>query len=861
MQIASFRNLARLRSLKFASARARVMPGRARLLAIALLASLALAEGMTADRIPVVTGDESGTLTVTPAFANSGKTITVVVDDVSPATTVLNDAEATDFTGNPYSMPAGFAGQQHIFRVKNGPIADRNGDGSVDRDDIVTTLADVNVDWLNVQSGTFAVTQHLETTSAAGFTVTYNHAVVDTTTVEVRSSSDIDGFVLTLQETGPATDLYTATFTTGTETSTTNIAAPTETARPSIKAEDGGVAVVEYADTTPPTLVSEAVVIDTRPPVLTVQQLPDGVTTSNSQNWVSVDITDESSGIELQDITFNVDLDRDGVFGEEGEVVPASEGFSSAINQGWAAFAFLPRMSDGKVSWFASATDVAGNTARTDASEADGLQDHTFEIDTLPPQVLEVLLGDDYEDPRDRAITNQQNRIRVSFSEPVDPETVIPGRFLFGNLPAKEAVVYEDLPDAVFLEYEDLPSIAEPMQVLAGAVTDLLGLNSDKIVFQVTDRLGPKLEVIFDTVITRDKVTIVSRSPEELATAPTVEINGVTFGAMTPTGNVREWTIEIDDDLLTGAAEGDGVKNVEIAGFDRLGNRAHGGTRREDPDWPLDAHLFELDRNIKLPTILPAVNDIVTVVNPVITVSYADEASEYEGDTHASVTVISAKLDGFDVTDLMEATTASSWTYQPGSLEPGPHEFVIQARDDAGNIHATPVLRFLVDPPPPTPTPEPTQTPTPEATIPIEGPGETPPPELVGTPTPEPTVEPTVAPTAEPLPEPTATPEPEPTATPLPEDTPEPEATETAEPEVDVEATVQAIRDGDGSTDVTDLLGEEQAGYTLYGCGLPTANSGVATGDYTLIGLGMVGLVVLARRRKSGAEPDEPKTD
>jgi len=115
---------------------------------------------------------------------------------------------------------------------------------------------------------------------------------------------------------------------------------------------------------------------------------------------------------------------------------------------------------------------------------------------------------------------------------------------------------------------------------------------------------------------------------------------------------------------------------------------------------------------IKLPTILPAANDIVTVVDPVITVSYAAEASEYPGDTHGSVTVVSAKLDGFDVTAQMKATTTSSWTYQPGSLAEGVHEFSIQSRDDAGNIHATPTLRFTVKAPP-TPTPIVTATPLP----------------------------------------------------------------------------------------------------------------------------------------------------
>ncbi|MDA0676558.1 MAG: hypothetical protein O2788_00955 [Chloroflexi bacterium] len=674
----------------------------------------------------------------------------------------------------------------------------------------------------------------------------------------MRSSSDIEGFHLTLKETDYATNIYTATFLTGTATVTTNATTPAATPRPAIKVANAGVVTVEYADTSPPTLLSEAIIIDLTPPVLVVDQLPNGATTSNAQNWVSVDVTDDRSGIKLADIKFNVDLDRDGVFGEAGEVVPASTQFSSSINHGWAAFAQLPAMSDGTVKWYVSVTDVAGNAARTDSGTAAGNQDHSFEIDTSPPQVVDVLLGDDYELAKHRAITNQQNRIRVNFSEPIDPDSVVPGRFLFGSLPATSGIVYKDLPSAVFLTYENLPSIAEPMQVLAGAVQELLGLNSERFIVPVTDRLGPTLEVNFSTVITRDKVTVTTRSRENLATPPTIEINGVTFGSMTPTAMVREWSIDVDVDLLTGSAAGDGVKNVEIAGFDRLGNRAHGGVRREDPAWPENAHLFELDRVIKLPVILPAANDTVTVANPVITVSYAAEASEYPGDTHASVTVISAKLDGFEVTSLMKATTTSSWTFQPGALESGPHEFVIQARDDAGNIHATPVLRFIVKPPPtPTPTAEPSPTPAPTEVT-IEVPGATPPSSLINTPTPVPTIEPTVAPTPEATastsPEPTAVPTPDPAATATPVSSETPAAEPTATPEVDVEATVQAIRAGDGSNDPegnTPVV-NNSAGYTIYGCGLPLANAGVAGGNFSIMGLGMVGLVVMARRRRSG---------
>jgi hypothetical protein len=357
------------------------------------------------------------------------------------------------------------------------------------------------------------------------------------------------------------------------------------------------------------------------------------------------------------------------------------------------------------------------------------------------------------------------------------------------------------------------------------------------MIVPVTDRLGPILEVDFDTVITNRYVIVTTRSDEELASPPTIEISGVTFGAMALTGKRdREWAIQVDSTLLSGSAAGDGVKNVEIAGFDIKGNRAHGGVHREDPLWPEGAHIFELDTEIKRPVILPAHNDTVTVHNPVITASYAEEGAEYPGDTHSEVTVVVAKLDDFDVTSLLEAKTATSWTFQPEHLADGVHQFVIQARDDAGNIHGASTLVFTVDSlATPTPVPDATHTPTPTP-VPVESPG---------TPLPTPgatasvTPEPTAAPTAEPTPEtPTATP----SAAALPTATP------------DIEATVNAIRNGEGEGETPDPSLAAQPGYTLYGCGLPVGSAGVAGGDYLVVGAGLLGLVVLSRRRKGGGE-------
>lgn len=819
--------------------------------AAVLLGILMLSEGSDSQGLARIYADDSGTLIVTPSHANADTIITVTVDDSSLGTTGLNQNESTDFTGNPYELPPGGASEQHIFRVANGPIADLNGDGLIDGGDIQVTVPNVGLSWVSTQTGTFSVTRFVSNPNPIQFQVTYRNEVMDVATVDVRSSSDIDGFELTLRETGMSTNLFTATFSTGDETSTTNLGDPAVDPRPTIFVEDGGIVTIEYADESPPTLISDAVIIDTTLPELVVTQPENGVTTSTAQTWFSVDATDDRSGLELSDIAIHVDIDQDGIFDEEGEILTPSELISAEINQGWAAFAQITdQVEDGTISWYATATDRAGNTGRTDSDpETEGDQDHTYVLDTRPPAISAVLLGDDYNDELDRELTNRPGMVRVDFSEDIDPESIVAGRFILGDKTPVAAVVYEDLPASVFLEYEPLSSIAEPMTILAGAVKDVPGLTNEQIIKPVTDRLGPTLEVLFDTVITNDKVEVTTRSPEELAAAPTIEINGVTFGALEPTGNWLEWTTVIDDDFLTGSALGDGVKNVEIAGFDKLGNRAHGGVSREDPAWPEGAHLYELDRVIKKPTVLPAANDTVVVTNPVITVSYSEEPAEYVGDSHDSVTIIAATLDGFDVTSLMIETSATTWSFQPSSLTAGIHEFIVQGRDNAGNIHGASTLVFTVNP---TDQPLPTITPTPEATptqIGEASPGATLPPGQFGSPTPEPTIEPTVDGQPTPEPVPTATPD---AATVEPTPTIDPAPTPTPEGSVDVEATVQAIRNGDsegGGDDPVDPL-DPQPAYTLYGCGLPVGHSGVAGGDYLIMGAGLVGLIFMSRRRK-----------
>ena len=88
-------------------------------------------------------------------------------------------------------------------------------------------------------------------------------------------------------------------------------------------------------------------------------------------------VTDAAAGVELDQIKFHVDVDRDEIFDEPGEIITASAAESTKINQGWNAVALLPAISpDGLVNWYVTATDRASNVRQSDSEATAGDQFH-----------------------------------------------------------------------------------------------------------------------------------------------------------------------------------------------------------------------------------------------------------------------------------------------------------------------------------------------------------------------------------------------------------------------------------------------------------------------------------------------------
>ena len=371
-----------------------IITRRTKILLIAV-AIAAIGFAAPAGDVNTVFASQIGTLDVTPAHTDLVSTVTATVFDPDLNVTVLREFETTDSTGNLYALPIGVAGDTTIFKLQNVSIGDFNADGAVTVADLQISTTNAAVNWVNKDSGTFQLVHTQAVTQIENFTVTYRSEHKDETTVTLRSASDPAGFTLTLLETTPSSHTFAATFKTGAATATTGATSATSSTRPVIKVIDGDTVTLEYSDASPAKLISEAVVVDATKPTVSITSPTHKSSNSNTTVWARAVVTDAASGVDLENIQFHVDVDRDEVFDEPGEIITASASDSTAINQGWNAVALLPAIgADGSVNWYVTATDRASNVGRSDAEAATGNQDHAYTVDTSPPGIVEIVLGE-----------------------------------------------------------------------------------------------------------------------------------------------------------------------------------------------------------------------------------------------------------------------------------------------------------------------------------------------------------------------------------------------------------------------------------------------------------------------------------
>lgn len=215
-------------------------------LGLALLLSLLLMSGgISAQDANQAAAD------LTWASPSGNTTITVTVNDSDINRSGAQNDSGPDQYDNAFTIaiPA-VVGDTHTFVVANFPIADRNGDGSVNSldvtiynpgaDTIVDTgpngTADLAVQSVDGDNGVIVIRVVDNVIVAADFRLVYNSAVVNVSTdadgaepTVISSNENITGFGLRLAETGKTTGLYSATVEIATTVSQTDFAAFDET--------------------------------------------------------------------------------------------------------------------------------------------------------------------------------------------------------------------------------------------------------------------------------------------------------------------------------------------------------------------------------------------------------------------------------------------------------------------------------------------------------------------------------------------------------------------------------------------------------------------------------------------------------
>ena len=281
------------------------------------------------------------------------------------------------------------------------------------------------------------------------------------------------------------------------------------------------------------------------------------------------------------------------------------------------------------------------------------------------------------------------------------------------------------------LSYE-LDADATPEVKLVGGVLDLAGNEGNAGEGAVAiDRIAPTLRVTADEgdrPVANDRISLTIAADENIA-APNVIFRKIMSrtieGETTQTlGAVNEGSASVKfvsaaeyrASIAVGANEG--LFNVVVEAADAGGanmGRAGDDAAPIDLSDDTDAILFERDRNVPNPDVDPYKDGVqreFSTEDPdtFIHIDFSAEANEYDDneydhdeddatdrirgddlDTHEGIAIVSATLDGADISGSLQANDAGNvFLYKAEGLALGDHKLEVVAEDAAGNRHSSP---------------------------------------------------------------------------------------------------------------------------------------------------------------------------
>jgi hypothetical protein len=307
--------------------------------------------------------------------------------------------------------------------------------------------------------------------------------------------------------------------------------------------------------------------------------------------------------------------------------------------------------------------------------------------------------------------------VLVRFNEAIDPTTVQPNDFTVGGVMPVGAELNVDTGTTagcsagitgcgVFLTVSVMAPDAKPDVKLIGQVKDIAGnqLTIDQVT--ASDGIAPTITAtVVGTAasrpVTNGPVSI-QFSTDEAATVGATSVIvkpvvtkttlGGQVGTFTPT-LVTSQTWKVDYNAASA-----GVFNVYVTAMDLSGNIGETG-HATDPSNSA-AILFEVDKTVPAPSFVPSTSTDKT--DPFISVDFASEGKEYglnaggtftnilanvvtNYDTHGTLTLTSATLDGVNILSDVVTEDNVIFLYKASGLALGDHTIKVKAKDASGN--------------------------------------------------------------------------------------------------------------------------------------------------------------------------------
>jgi len=645
-----------------------------------------------------------------------GGTIGLYVEDQDLNEALEDIDEVLDYTDEGGACLA--TGDLRVVQVLNYPIADRNGDGIVNFNDVVlggAANADTTVNFVDGVNGSVT----LRCAAAGGNVdqaVVYNGAELNDTALLVHVSSGADpvGFDITLVETDATSGEFTGSIV---------LTAANSVAGVSLKVADQANDTVEMVyDDDDSGDIKASVTVESREPSFSNATPDSGFAAQDREPVFEIDVSDGDSGIpedsdDQVDATWVFRLtDLDGVvlpgLADNPLAYDANFGNVESIPGGWHLDDELPGPVIGfpdvdtyLVEWWVRVVDLAGNVGVTDEdADADNPCDtalfnihldlavtgncdpYIIRVDKDAPEVVNAVAGNSFDEDDEELNTgddSSRTSVQVIFNEPLDGDTVILANFASsdvvitavewfdeGNIGAAVAGEPGCIRCSAFLTTEAMEPDLEPEITAKAEISDSAGneLGEDEDV-DADDGMTAALTVAVTGTaapnpVTDEEINIRITSDEDLVGTPSVVVmlvgdNTTLTGADLADANDVKI---VDSDLRIWEIDIElsvsGLYNVYVTGID-TGALIESTEGEEGPVIDLDdANLFEVDTGVPDATFSPT--NSTTNPNTFISINFSDEGSEYGLDADGVLSRDSADIDdNFDEHDKVTITAAT----------------------------------------------------------------------------------------------------------------------------------------------------------------------------------------------------------